>query len=75
MLPTLAAVAFFCDRDGTIGAGVFQEIADARRAGLPIFGLTNDVVPQLRTRFALRSFDGADARRFARVAFLPDGSD
>lgn len=37
---TLAAVVFFDDADGCIGAGTEQEITDAYRAGVPVLFLT-----------------------------------
>lgn len=40
LLHTLDAVVFFDDVDGCIGAGTQEEIADAERAGIPVFFLT-----------------------------------
>jgi len=39
ILPTLAAVVVFADENGWIGAGVWAEVHDARRHGVPVYVL------------------------------------
>lgn len=67
VLAGLDAVVFLTARDGTIGAGVAQEILDAHLRGLPVAHLTaaGKLVPAPGLR--LRLLEAGDPRRFARV--------
>ncbi len=57
LLPTVDALAVWPRPDGTIGAGVYREVQDAREHGIPVHIFANA--------------DAAPARRFTMVPLMP----
>lgn len=72
LLPTLSALAFFADEAGYIGYGVWTEIRDMRRRGLPVWFLTDDgaLYAWEAVRFGVP--DEQDWRRYLRVTLGKD---
>jgi hypothetical protein len=70
-LAQLRALVYFADMDGSIGNGVFKEIADAQAQGIPVHYLSDDGVLILSERVALDLIDGGLSwRRYARVRLV-----
>jgi hypothetical protein len=68
-LPHIDVLVAFDDGGGLIGAGVFQEVSDARCFGIPVYFLQNGcaMVPLGRIAFQLPT--GGDATRYVRVVY------
>jgi hypothetical protein len=72
-LARLLALVFFTDSDGSIGYGVYKEIADAQARDIPIHYLSDSGALILGERMALDVIDGGLSwRRYAGVR-LVDG--
>ena len=67
VLPSLAALAFFSEPDGTLGMGVCKEITDAQALGLPVVLVTERGRALTPDRFELVPHEVRSPRRFARV--------
>jgi hypothetical protein len=68
MLPSLAALAFFAEPDGTVGMGVAKEVADALALCLPVYFLDDRGRIFGSDSFELVPHAERSPRRFARVA-------
>lgn len=67
VLDSLAAVAVFADAEGWIGFGVWTEVHDALRRGLPVYVLTDDGAACPWTAVAVAERDASDWQRYARL--------
>jgi len=70
VLASCAALAFFADDAGWIGYGVWTEMHDAARAGLPIWYLSRTGAPHPLERLTF-TVDEDDWRQYASVALTP----
>jgi hypothetical protein len=72
-LARLLALVYFADLDGSIGNGVYKEIADAQARSIPVHYLSDSGALIRGERVALDLIDGGLSwRRYARVR-LVDG--
>lgn len=72
VLRSLAALAVFADAEGWIGNGVWSEVRDALRRGLPVYFLTDDGAAHPWETVAVADRNPDDWRRYACPVPMPE---
>jgi hypothetical protein len=69
ILESLDVLVFFTDANGMIGPGVAVEVRDAIRAGIDVFGMTNEPKPRLSEDFRFAVLPAPSASAVATASF------
>jgi hypothetical protein len=72
IVPRIDALVFFAATDRTIGAGVFQEIADALNQGVPVRFLSRRGTLHPFSAVEFSRLEEPCPRRYVRVSLRPD---